>query len=112
MADITHSGPDKRASTRFPLSEEVFFKIYEEGNLSGKGVGTSLNMSSRGILFQTEQPMPQGRRVEVAVNWPAELDHKCPLKLVASGRVVRSQAGIVAVKIDRYEFRTRGTRKG
>jgi hypothetical protein len=48
--------------------------------------------------------------VELSVNWPARLDGTCPLKFVATGRIVRSENDRAAVQIDRYEFRTRGTR--
>jgi hypothetical protein len=42
------------------------------------------------------------------MNWPAQLDYKHPLKLVAGGRVVRVTAEAAAIIIDRYEFRTQG----
>jgi len=49
-----------------------------------------------------------GRTVELSVTWPALLGGKCPLQFVARGRVVRSESNRAAVKIERYEFRTRG----
>jgi hypothetical protein len=66
-------------------------------------------MSSSGILFSTEQRLHLGRLVEVSVNWPARLGGTCPLKFVAVGRVVRSEPNRAALKIERYEFRTRAT---
>jgi hypothetical protein len=48
-----------------------------------------------------------GRMVELSVNWPARLDGTCPLQFVATGRVVRAEARRAAVRIERYEFRTR-----
>jgi hypothetical protein len=45
--------------------------------------------------------------VEIAVNWPARLDGRCLLQLVATGRVVRSNGEAAAVRIERYEFKTR-----
>jgi hypothetical protein len=47
--------------------------------------------------------------VEISVNWPARLGGTCPLQLVATGRVVRSEADKAAVKIERYEFKTRSS---
>jgi hypothetical protein len=47
--------------------------------------------------------------VEVSVNWPARLGGTCPLKFVAVGRVVRAEPQRAAIKIERYEFRTRAT---
>jgi hypothetical protein len=70
-------------------------------------VGKTVNMSSSGILFTTEQALVPGRRVELSVNWPAQLNSKCALKLVARGRVVRFEDGLVALQILQHEFRTR-----
>jgi hypothetical protein len=71
------------------------------------GSGTTLNMGSGGILFTTEEPLSLGRTVELSVNWPARLDGVCPLQFVATGRVVRAEADKAAVRIERYEFKTR-----
>jgi hypothetical protein len=65
-------------------------------------------MSSNGVLFQTDRPLLPGKRVEMAISWPAQLDNRCALKLVARGRVVRSEGGCAAVEIQQYEFRTLG----
>ena len=47
-----------------------------------------------------------GRRVELAISWPAQLNDKCALKLVARGRVIRFEEGRTAIEIQQYEFRT------
>jgi len=47
--------------------------------------------------------------VEISVNWPARLGGTCLLKFVATGRVVRADSDKAAIRIERYEFRTRGT---
>ena len=49
-----------------------------------------------------------GRLIEVAVDWPVRLDGACRLQFVAVGKVVRSEAGKAAVRIERYQFKTRG----
>ena len=81
---------ERRGTSRFPLREEVRYRVL---NLRGgeiSGVGKTLNIGSGGILFTTQQSLPVGRTVEISVNWPARLDGICPLKFVATGRVVRS----------------------
>jgi hypothetical protein len=74
-----------------------------------QGEGETVNMSSTGILFTTQQNLIPGRVVEIAMNWPAQLNNDTPLRLVARGRVVRSELGTAAIEIQRYEFRTQGT---
>jgi hypothetical protein len=101
---------ERRGTSRFPLREEVKYKMLN-GKVVIAGSGKTLNIGSGGVLFSTEQRLPVGRMVELAVNWPARLDGTCPLKFVASGRVIRSEDDCAAVRIERYEFRTRSTRQ-
>jgi hypothetical protein len=99
---------DRRGTGRFPLREGVRYRLLNFKGDSVSGSGSTLNMGSGGILFTTEDLLPVGRSVELSVDWPAQLNGNCPLKFVAVGRVIRSEAGQAAVRIERYEFRTRG----
>jgi hypothetical protein len=99
---------DRRGTSRYPLKEEVRYKVVQAKMPKTVGSGRTLNIGSGGILFTTEQKLPMGKMVELSVNWPARLDGICPLKFVAIGRVVRSEERQAAVRIERYEFRTRG----
>jgi len=101
---------ERRETTRFPLCEEVKYKLVH-GKIVTTGIGKTLNIGSGGVLFTTEQRLPMGRTIEIAVNWPARLDGTCPLKFVASGRIIRAEDDRAAVRIERYEFRTRATRQ-
>src|SRR5215510_14761210 len=100
---------DRRTSHRLPIEREVKYKV-----LGGKktvkqiGTGKTLNMSSGGVLFTTESTLPEGERVELAVSWPAQLNDALPLKLVAMGRLVRTDETQAALAIEKYEFKTRG----
>src|SRR5579872_3400353 len=100
---------DRRATSRYPLREEVKYKVLSPAKGPPiAGSGQTLNIGSGGVLFTTEEKLPMGRTVEISVNWPARLDGTCPLNFVAIGRVVRSELGKAAVRIERYEFKTRG----
>jgi hypothetical protein len=101
-------GPERRESNRFPLQEEMQYRMLNLRAERVAGSGRTLDMSSSGILFTTEHRLQLGKQVEVSVSWPARLGGTCPLKFVAVGRVVRSEPHHAAVKIERYEFRTRG----
>ena len=100
---------DRRGTSRFPLQEDVQYKVIHRAVAKTTGAGRTLNIGSSGILFTTEEKLPLGRTVEISVNWPARLGGTCPLKFVAVGRVVRSDVDKAAVRIERYEFRTRGS---
>ena len=99
--------PDRRSTTRFPLREEVRYKVIQSKSSKVSGSGVTLNIGSGGILFTTQDKLPIAQTVEISVNWPARLGGTCPLQFVAVGKVVRSEAGQAAVKIERYEFKTR-----
>jgi PilZ domain-containing protein len=100
--------PERRGTSRFPVREDVRYRVVHSKSDNTSGTGTTLNIGSSGILFTTEDKLPLGRTVELSVNWPARLDGTCPLQFVAVGRVVRSEDTRAAVRIDRYEFKTRG----
>ena len=99
---------DRRASDRFPMDRDVKFRIINRKNGEETGVGKTINMSSNGVLFETENGVLPGRRVEIAISWPAQLNNACALKLVARGRIVRVEGSRAAVEIQQYEFRTQG----
>ena len=98
---------DRRENSRFPLREEVRYRVVHPKAVQVSGVGKTLDISSGGVLFTTGEPLPAGRTVEIAVDWPARLDGRCPLQFVAVGRIVRSGSGTAAVRIERYDFKTR-----
>jgi hypothetical protein len=100
---------DRRGTSRFPLREEVTYKVLNTRAAEISGTGKTLNIGSGGILFSTEERLPMGRTVELSVSWPARLGGTCPLKFVAVGRVVRSDLDKAVVRIERYEFKTRRT---
>ena len=100
---------DRRETNRFPVREEVRYRVLHAKGSPASGVGKTLDIGSGGILFTTQERLPMGRLVEVAVNWPVRLDGACPLRFVAVGKVVRSDATKAVVQIDRYEFKTRGS---
>ncbi len=98
---------ERRAAERFPMERQVRYKVTGRKGACQEGAGTTINMSSRGVLFTTDAPVPPGRRIEVSINWPAQLNETCALRFVAHGRVVRSDDSTAAIEIGRYEFRTR-----
>ena len=99
---------DRRSSDRFPIERELRFKLLSKRLGDESGIGTTVNMSSGGILFQTDKELIPGKRLEMAISWPAQLDNRCALKLVARGKIVRCEGLMAAVEIQQYEFRTVG----
>jgi c-di-GMP-binding flagellar brake protein YcgR len=98
--------PERRHSDRFPIEREVRYRVLNKRSDEESGEGRTLNISSSGVLFTSEHVLLPGRRMELAISWPAQLDNKTALKLVARGRVVRFEHGLAAIEIQQYEFRT------
>jgi hypothetical protein len=105
-----HWPEERRGSERMSISQPVHYRVLSRKDPETAASGKTLNMSSSGVLFTTAQPLLPGRRVELAIDWPAQLDNKCPLKLVARGRVVRFDGDRAALEILQHEFRTRSAR--
>jgi PilZ domain-containing protein len=97
---------DRRETDRFPIENELRYKLMEGKAIQIEGRGRTRNMSSGGILFTIETRLTPGYRVELSVDWPARLNETCGLKLVALGKIVRSDAETAAIQIEKYDFRT------
>ena len=106
------SAVERRAAIRFAIEQEVLYKILDHRAATPEsGAGKTLDISSGGVLFDTVQRLHPGKRVELSVNWPAQLEGGCPLKFVAVGRVVRAEETSAAMHIEQYEFRTRRSKE-
>src|SRR5215472_16680182 len=89
---FTSRSGDRRLTSRFPLQQEVRYRLVQSKTLAAKGVGQTLDISSGGVLFTTSERLPTGRTAEIAMNWPARLNGTCALQFVARGRVIRADS--------------------
>jgi len=70
--------------------------------------GESLHISSKNLLFTTTEAFLPGQVVEALIDWPILLDKRVRLTLAVEGVVVKTSENRAAMRIERYEFRTRG----
>jgi hypothetical protein len=111
--DRTFSGQadrERRIKRRFHIDQEVKYKMLYGQRIAETGVGRTMNVSSGGVWFSTENMLTSGMPVELSMTWPVLLNESCPMKLMIYGCVVRSNERGAAVAIERYEFRTQGSR--
>jgi hypothetical protein len=99
--------PERRAGTRFPLSLEVSYTVLDRRATLKTGFGRTIDLSSSGLSFTTNQPMLLGQKLDVSIDWPVLLDGAIKLQLVISGVVVRADTTVIGLRIKRHEFRTR-----
>jgi hypothetical protein len=71
------------------------------------GSGRTIDMSSSGLSFTADRPLLVGQNLDVSIDWPARLDDDVQLQVVVSGVVVRTTGAVIALRIERHEFRTR-----
>ena len=100
-------GSDRRSGVRFPVELEVRYSAAGRRGPAEDGSGRTIDMSKSGLSFTADRPLPVGRKLDVSIDWPVLLDGDVQLQLVASGVVVRSDEALIAMRIERHEFRTR-----
>jgi hypothetical protein len=74
------------------------------------GSGRTIDVSSSGLSFTADTPLLVGQKLDVSIHWPVLFDGGVQLQIVASGVVVRIAGIITALRIERYDFRTRRLR--
>ena len=99
-----------RTHRRYPIALALQYRWNRGSKHSQFGSGTTINISSGGVLFHSGELLPVTCPIELALSWPISLED-CNLKLVLRGRVVRSVSQTTAVRIVQYEFRTAGGRR-
>jgi hypothetical protein len=98
---------DRRLTRRYPIATELEYRIIGREGLAW-GAGRTINLSTGGILFQSEQALTLGTRIELTIAWPARLNDAVDLNLCVSGRVTRTDGKSHAVRIREHEFCVRG----
>ena len=98
---------DRRLHRRYPIVLEVQYRAIR-GRAERFGSGTTLDVSSGGVLFRADDSLPAGSFVELTLKWPFLLKGVYPLILVMRGRVVRSDAKGIAVRAKVHSLREAG----
>lgn len=71
-----------------------------------RGTGTTVDLSTGGILFESDHEPAAPGFMELAITWPATPDHFPSMHLMVIGRVVRMSGTRVAVRIKQHGFST------
>src|SRR5579864_5871771 len=107
--------PDRpRKHSRYPIDLGLQYKLIAKGRVQHRGQGRTLNISSGGVLFAPDdiqklvETLEPRDVVELVLDWPLLLQKVCLLKLVVFGEIVRRDGEKLAIKMNRYEFRTAG----
>ena len=111
QASVAFSNPmdrfdERRGAKRYALNLQVDFAL----QVTPIEIvhGRLVNISSTGILIDTEGKTRPGVKARVEIPWPARLDGEVQLVLHIRGETIRADGNLVAIRISRAEFRTRG----
>ena len=99
---------DRRYDRRYGISLDLRWKLVRRRKVLDSGTGSTLDVSSGGILFDAQRQLPVGFNVELSISWPARLHNIAPMQLVVSGRIVRTNGAHAAIRMVQHEFRTMG----
>ena len=108
MGDVRDDRTFQHRRKRYEIELPLRFWVKREKGLTVQGVGQTCDISSSGVLFETDQPVLPGELVKLAIEWPALLNGVHQMMLILEGRVVRTEYRGTALRITRTEFRIRG----
>ena len=107
--EVERIAGDRRSDRRYAIHLDLRWKLIRRKRILETGVGRTLDLSSGGILIETEHQLPVGLNVELSVSWPVMLHNVSPMQLAISGKIVRCAGQRAAIRMTQHEFRTVGT---
>jgi len=99
---------EERLHQRYPLTLDVEYKVPGGNGVRLMGFGRTVNISSRGLLLDISDRLPNRCRIQVSINWPFLLGGSIPLKLLMYGNIVRVAGNTIAVRVTGHTFQTAG----
>jgi hypothetical protein len=91
-------------ATRYSIQCPVKY-AFQRGDASTSGEGHTVNISNGGVLFQSEEKLTVGGRIELVVRLADRDDTDTVVTLFADGVTVRSDGGSTAMAIKRHRLR-------
>lgn len=98
---------DRRKTEKhyFPIIVDLEFTLVsEKKRITGRG--RTVALSSRALVFEPDEHLPQCDKIAFSISWPVRLHHIVGLRLCGRGRLVGYQGGRAEVEFTSYEFRT------
>ncbi len=96
---------DRRINQRYGIRIPIHFRVSQRGATSRWCSGTTGDFSSSGIRFRCRRSLPVGSHIEMVVDWPAKQEGIRPVRLHATGFIVRSIGSDTAIRMTSCRFR-------
>lgn len=97
---------ERRTRRRYSIALALEWKLFNRKRVIDKGAGMTVDLSSGGILFESDHKPAMAGFIELAILWPARPKDFPPIQLVVLGRVVRTSGTRVAIRIRQHGFST------
>ena len=95
----------RHRSFRYDIRRPVNFRFSRDGSRPSTGTGSTLNISRRGLLFQTEDKVEVGTKIQMTIHiGPGQIEASQDVTLQVEGITVRTEPGKVAVSIKRHRL--------
>lgn len=104
---VNQEQTERRSHTRFPLTLDLRYSSFQRQGPAGMGRGRTIDVSSSGLAFTSDRPPAVNELLTVSIDWPVLLEGGVQLQLILTGEVVRTSGLLVALRIQRHEFRTK-----
>ena len=102
---LSTTATGRRIDRRYAISAKLRYELWRDSILLNAGQGQTVNLSSSGVLFESEYALPPGMQIELWIAWPVRLNNTTALNLHVIGRTVRAHDNRTAVKFLRHVFR-------
>jgi PilZ domain len=99
------NGHKRRSHGRCAVEAELRYRIDEQGVIVHEGNGRLINLSTGGVLFETEDTLPVGIEIELFIPWPSHRHSATPWTLCITGKILRLHRKKVVVKVAHYDYR-------
>src|SRR6516225_7046689 len=97
---------ERRLHQRYPITFDVEYQVPGGNGVRLTGFGQTINISSRGVLLEISDPLPNRCRIRLSINWPFLLDGSIPLRLLMHGNIVRVAGNTIGVEVTGHTFHT------
>ena len=101
---------ERRSHQRYPITFDVEYQVPGGNGVRLMGFGRTINISSRGVLLEISDPLPNRCRIQLSIKWPFFLGGSIPLKLAMYGEIVRVAGNTIAVRATGHTIHTAGSR--
>jgi hypothetical protein len=98
---------ERRSYLRYPVQVGMEYRLKSRGESARVGTGRTVNLSSGGLLVETDIPLAEALPIQLSLAWPALLAGGKRLLLKIRGKTVWVKGKHAAVRILHHDFHVR-----